>query len=184
MAESGDNGTPTTPTSPNRSRGSSIVERVRRASVTLLDAPVPSGFFQAAGHQAATARNVNEISKDTIMESKQLPDLMRRNTITEEAEERYEAPRQVKPDPEGISQQNIESVRDVESSIEEGEKRAITPIPGTMGIPYDEPEEHLTKWEATKKALQAFWKWFLTPLVCIMFCFKRTEHRNMLTFTP
>ncbi|KAF3930515.1 hypothetical protein ABW19_dt0201360 [Dactylella cylindrospora] len=143
----------------NRPRSSSIAETIRRASISIMDAPVPSGFFQVAGEISAQARTATDMTKDERAEARKMQ-MIRRNTITEED---ATAP----PRPEGPKREDSQ-ILDKEagsSTSDQDENRVLTAEEIATGVLYPGEEEiKLTKWQATKKFLYAFWKWFLTPM--------------------
>ncbi|KAK6335675.1 hypothetical protein TWF696_002441 [Orbilia brochopaga] len=146
----------TSPTIPpaTRPRSNSIVQAVRRASISLMDAQIPSGFFQVAGEISAQARTATDMEKDDLAHAAHTKrvELMRRNTITEE--DMQAAPGGPPYDKEAPS-----------SNSELDDKRILTADEIAAGVLYPGEEEiKLTKWQATKKFLGAFWRWFLTPM--------------------
>ncbi|EPS36076.1 hypothetical protein H072_10417 [Dactylellina haptotyla CBS 200.50] len=148
---------PGPPAAGNRPRGNSVVQSIRRASISIMDAPMPSGFFQVAGEISAQARTATDIEKDEKFHAKRI-EMIRRNTITEE-----EASQLGRPG--GPSRENSQIIDKEAGSSTSGENRILTAEEIAAGVLYPGEEEvKLTKWQATKKFLAAFWKWFCTPM--------------------
>lgn len=99
------------------------------------------------------------MEKDDKAHAKRI-EMIRRTTITEEDPNAPERP-------EGTAQETSRFL-DKEagsSSSEPDERRILTPEEIAAGVLYPGEEEvKLTKWQATRKFLAAFWKWFLTPM--------------------
>ncbi|EWC45304.1 hypothetical protein DRE_00703 [Drechslerella stenobrocha 248] len=142
-----------------RTRSNSFAQAVRRASISFMEAPMPSGFFQVAGEISAQARMPTDIERDDLAHAAHTKraEMMRRNTIAEEEKNLpVEASSSIGPviDKEATS-----------SGSEPDDKRILTADEIAAGVLYPGEEEvTLTKWQATVKFLAAFWKWFLTPM--------------------
>ncbi|KAK6544492.1 hypothetical protein TWF694_001186 [Orbilia ellipsospora] len=137
--------------SSGRARGNSIVQSIRRASVSIMDAPVPSGFFQVAGEISAQSRTFTDMERDEKAAARRI-DMIRRNTITEEDIAAGRVP----------SRENQMLFKETGSDPSD---RILTADEIAAGVLYPGEEEvKLTKWQATKKFLVAFWKWFRTPM--------------------
>ncbi|KAK6515395.1 hypothetical protein TWF506_007731 [Arthrobotrys conoides] len=147
------------PAAVNRPRSNSLAQSIRRASMTLMDAQVPSGFFQVAGEISAQSRTMTDMEKDDKAHAKRI-EMIRRNTITEEDPNAPERPERTVQENSRFLDKETGS-----SSSEPDERRILTPEEIAAGVLYPGEEEvKLTKWQATKKFLVAFWRWFLTPM--------------------
>ncbi|KAF3918529.1 hypothetical protein ABW21_db0207743 [Orbilia brochopaga] len=151
------NETPTIPPpTTSRPRSNSIVQAVRRASMSLMDAQIPSGFFQVAGEISAQARTATDMEKDDLAHAahNRRVEFIRRNTITEEDMQTATGGGGLPFDKDAPS-----------TGSELDEKRILTADEIAAGVLYPGEEEiKLTKWQATKKFAVAFWRWFLTPM--------------------
>ncbi|KAF3926249.1 hypothetical protein ABW20_dc0103800 [Dactylellina cionopaga] len=140
----------------NRPRSNSLAQTIRRASISIMDAQVPSGFFQAVGEISTQSRTATDMHQDEKVHARR-KEMIRRNTITEE---------EATNGPTPTSSQILEKEAGGSNKSElEGNMRILTADEIAAGVLYPGEEElKLTKWEATKKNLAAFWRWFLTPM--------------------